>query len=288
MNFKEFNNLSQEEAYPALEKCCVSKSWINVMIKNIPFNSKVKLVEKAANFWYDDCTKKDWEEAFTGHPKIGDVESLKQRFANTKDWANNEQSNVAAADEETLQELSELNNEYLSKFGYIFIVSASGKSATEILSIIKIRILNSREQEIHVAMGEQHKITLIRLLKLIDDLSEDTDLRSHITTHVLDTSTGIPAKGMPIELEEISEDLVHPITVGVTNKDGRIADLLPPRKLLNPGTYQMVFHTANYYKEQEQNGFYPQVKIQFIVSDHDHYHVPLLINPFGYTTYKGS
>jgi 5-hydroxyisourate hydrolase/2-oxo-4-hydroxy-4-carboxy-5-ureidoimidazoline decarboxylase len=288
MNFKEFNNLSHQEAYQAVEKCCVSTSWINEMIKNMPFNSKDELIEKAASYWYSHCIKKDWEEAFTGHPKIGDVDSLKQRFANTKDWANNEQSNVANADEETLQELSELNNTYLSKFGYIFIVSASGKSTSEILSIIKIRILNPTEEEIHVAMGEQHKITLIRLLKLIDDLSEDTDLRSHITTHVLDTSTGIPAKGMAIQLEEISEGLSKPITTGITNNDGRIADLLPPGKLLNTGTYQMVFHTANYYELQGQNGFYPQVKIQFIVSDHDHYHVPLLINPFGYTTYKGS
>ncbi len=288
MNFKEFNNLSHQEAYQAFEKCCVSTSWINEMIKNMPFNSKDELIEKAASFWYSHCTKKDWEEAFTGHPKIGDVDSLKKRFSNTKNWANNEQSNVAGADEETLLELSNLNSKYLSKFGYIFIVSASGKSAHEILTILKIRVLNSFEEEIQVAMGEQHKITIIRLLKLVDDLSEQTDLRSHITTHVLDTSTGIPAKGMPIILEGKTEDLYKPLTIGVTNNDGRIADLLPPGKTLNPGTYQMVFHTADYYKEQEQNGFYPQVKIQFLVSDHDHYHVPLLINPFGYTTYKGS
>jgi 5-hydroxyisourate hydrolase / 2-oxo-4-hydroxy-4-carboxy-5-ureidoimidazoline decarboxylase len=288
MNFKEFNELSKQEANNALEKCCVSESWINGMIKNIPFSSPDELIKNAADYWYDNCTENDWKEAFKGHPKIGDLNSLKQKFAPTKDWANIEQRKVGEADDKILETLSKLNDEYLFKFGYIFIVSATGKSAKEIIDIIEVRLLNSKEDELNIAMGEQHKITMVRLAKLIDDLQVTADLRSYISTHVLDTSTGIPAKGMPIKLEGFNNGRWKPITIGITNNDGRIADLLPPGKLLNAGNYRMIFSTEQYYKSQNQNGFYPQVDIQFKVSNHDHYHVPLLINPYGYTTYKGS
>jgi 5-hydroxyisourate hydrolase / 2-oxo-4-hydroxy-4-carboxy-5-ureidoimidazoline decarboxylase len=288
MNFKEFNDLFEQVANNALKKCCVSESWVNGLIKNIPFSSPDELIKNAANCWYDNCTENDWKEAFNGHPKIGNVDSLKQKFAPTKDWANKEQIKVGEADDKILETLSKLNDKYLSKFGYIFIVSATGKSAKEIVDIIQIRLLNSKEDELNIAMGEQHKITMIRLAKLIDDLGATADLRSHITTHVLDTSTGIPAKGMPIKLEGFTDGSWKPIAIGITNNDGRIADLLAPGKLLTSGNYQMTFSTEPYYKSKDQNGFYPQVNIQFKVSDHDHYHVPLLINPYGYTTYKGS
>ncbi len=288
MTLNEFNKLTKQEAIAELEKCCVSKCWIQHMIENMPFASSNELTLKTADIWYHQCRELDWQAAFEGHPKIGDITSLKEKFANTKNWATNEQSKVTDADENVLKALAKANDDYLNKFGYIFIVSASGKSAKEMLSIINARLDNTKEDELHVAMGEQHKITVIRLAKLIDDVKSNADLRSHITTHVLDTTTGIPGKGMQINLNGLTDNIWKPITVGVTNNDGRIADLLPPGKNLEAGTYQLVFNTANYYKEQQQDGFYPEVSIQFIVTDHDHYHVPLLLNPYGYTTYRGS
>ena len=78
------------------------------------------------------------------------------------------------------------------------------------------------------------------------------------------------------------------MSVGVTNNDGRIPDVLPPGKHLIPGVYIMNFDTASYYKNNNQKGFYPEASIQFEVTDSSHYHIPLLINPFGYSTYKGS
>jgi hydroxyisourate hydrolase len=89
-------------------------------------------------------------------------------------------------------------------------------------------------------------------------------------------------------MNEFKNNNWQPITTGITNKDGRIADLLPAGKRLKAGNYQMVFNTKDYYEANNQKGFYPKVCIEFIVSNHDHYHVPLLINPFGYSTYKGS
>ncbi len=288
MTLQEFNNLSKQEATTALEKCCVSKCWINHIIEDRPFVSGDELIEKAAFIWYEQCQSLDWQAAFEGHPKIGDINSLKEKFSQTKNWANQEQANVAEADEAVLKALADANEAYSKKFGYIFIVSASGKSAKEMLAIITARLHNTTDDELQVAMGEQHKITVIRLVKLIDELIDTADLRSYITTHVLDTTTGIPGTGIPITLYENANGVWKPITVGVTDDDGRITDLLPPGKKLTAGKYQLIFNTEAYYSSRQQKGFYPEVAIQFNITSHNHYHVPLLLNPYGYTTYRGS
>ena len=110
----------------------------------------------------------DWQEAFTHHPQIGDRESLKKKFASTAGWAGNEQSGTATATEDVLDELAEYNHQYREKFGYIFIVCATGKTALEMLTMLKQRIENSRETEILIAAGEQAKITRLRLEKLLN------------------------------------------------------------------------------------------------------------------------
>lgn len=288
ITLNQLNSLSERDAFAQLEQCCVSKTWISKMIESRPFSSQEDLIHKAASIWYNDCSTEDFKQAFTGHPKIGNIESLKEKFASTKDWANNEQAKVADADMETIEILAKANSQYAARFGYIFIVSASGKSANEILAIINSRLHHKDDDEIYVAMNEQHKITVIRLAKLIEGLSEKVDLKSQITTHALDTSIGKPANYMVITLKGLRSEQWKPISVGITNNDGRISDVLPPGRLLIPGMYTMSFNTANYYNKNNQKGFYPEVSIQFEVTDKSHYHIPLLINPFGYSTYRGS
>ena len=282
------NSLSEKEARTHLEKCCVSKTWVSKMVECRPFSSEEDIIKRAASIWYNDCALDDFKQAFIGHPKIGDIESLREKFANTKEWANNEQAKVADANTKTIEALAKANTAYQDKFGYIFIVSASGKSAEEMLAIINERLHHNKEDEIYVAMNEQHKITVIRLNKLIEGLLVTAEISSHITTHALDTSTGIPANNMLITLKGLRGNEWKPMSVGITNNDGRISDVLPPGRTLIPGTYTMTFNTANYYEAHNQKGFYPKVSIQFTVEDNSHYHIPLLINPFGYTTYRGS
>lgn len=284
----KLNSLSEQDAFAQLEQCCVSKTWVNKMVESRPFSTEEDLIKKAASIWYNDCTTEDFKEAFTGHPKIGNVESLKEKFAHTAAWAGDEQSKVDEANMETIEALTKANASYQNKFGYIFIVSASGKSAEDMLEIINSRLQHETDDEIYVAMNEQHKITVIRLAKLIEGLAEKSDLRSHITTHALDTSIGKPASNMSITLKGLRNNKWKLISVGITNNDGRISDVLPPGRLLIQGVYTMTFNTANYYKSTNQKGFYPEVSIQFEVTDNSHYHIPLLINPFGYSTYRGS
>jgi 5-hydroxyisourate hydrolase/2-oxo-4-hydroxy-4-carboxy-5-ureidoimidazoline decarboxylase len=288
ISLNQLNTISEEEVITHLEKCCVSKTWISKMINNRPFSSENDLITKASSVWYNECSIEDFKEAFTGHPKIGDIKSLNDKFANTEDWANNEQSKIADATDSTIVTLAEANSQYEDKFGYIFIISASGKSAMEMLSVIQKRLLHDVNDEINIAMNEQHKITVIRLVKLIEGLSETVDLSSHVTTHALDTSSGIPATNMLITLKELRDNNWKPISIGITNSDGRISDLLPPARNLIPGNYIMSFETADYYEGKKEQSFYPEVSIQFTVTNSSHYHIPLLINPFGYTTYRGS
>ncbi len=113
---------------------------------------------------------------------------------------------------------------------------------------------------------------------------------SAITTHVLDTARGRPAGGLGVTLEAQSGD-GHWGIVGkaTTDADGRVRQLLPGGVSLHPGLYRLTFDTQSYFVAQEMEAFYPQVTVVFEVRDPtQHYHVPLLLSPFGYSTYRGS
>jgi 2-oxo-4-hydroxy-4-carboxy-5-ureidoimidazoline decarboxylase len=120
---------------------------------------------QAEQIW-SECDQSDWREAFSQHPKIGDMESLREKFASTADWASGEQSAVQSASPEVIAALAEGNRTYEEKFGYIFIVCATGKTAEEILVLLRSRLPNRPEVEIQIAAQEQLKITKLRLEKL--------------------------------------------------------------------------------------------------------------------------
>ena len=109
-----------------------------------------------------------------------------------------------------------------------------------------------------------------------------------ITTHVLDTSVGRPAEKVSVRLEMLDDDGWTQIGSGSTDGDGRLSDLLPPEQV-RAGTYQLRFDTAAYFGARGVAGFYPEIAIRFEVTDAGaHHHVPLLLSPFGYSTYRGS
>lgn len=112
---------------------------------------------------------------------------------------------------------------------------------------------------------------------------------SAITTHVLDTARGRPAAGVAVTLEIADGTAWHRLGEGVTDPDGRARDLLPAGTALQRGTYRLRFATGDYHAHAGTGGFYPQVTVEFTVADPGrHYHVPLLLSPFGYSTYRGS
>ena len=111
---------------------------------------------------------------------------------------------------------------------------------------------------------------------------------SQITTHILDTSIGKPAAGVSIHLHKLINDGWENLASGVTNSDGRIPDLLAKEIKVQPGVYSMLFDVAAYFAKNNIVSFYPRIRIEFETFDEAHYHIPLLLNPFGYSTYRGS
>jgi len=111
---------------------------------------------------------------------------------------------------------------------------------------------------------------------------------SQITTHILDTTLGKPAQGVAISLHHQKHDGWTQLTEGVTNTDGRIPNLLNKDTVLPIGVYKMRFEVQAYFDSLKVTAFYPFVEIVFNISSGEHYHVPLLLNPFGYSTYRGS
>lgn len=136
------------------------------MITNRPYLSVEELYLKAADLWWD-LEQDDWLEAFSSHPKIGERKAATEVSTQAQEWSGQEQAGVEQAQEQTLSELARLNTEYEAKFGYIYIVCATGRSSEEMLEILKTRINNNAEDEITIAAGEQAKITDLRLRKML-------------------------------------------------------------------------------------------------------------------------
>lgn len=166
MNIDQLNRLSEADATSAFEQCCGSSEWVERMVYSRPFESLGEVLETSDTIW-EECDVDDYEEAFSHHPRIGDIESLSKKYANTKTWAAGEQKGMESADRAVIEKLAQGNAAYEEKYGYIFIVNATGKSAAEMLALLEARMKNDPKDEIHIAAGEQNKITKLRLKKLL-------------------------------------------------------------------------------------------------------------------------
>ncbi|KAA1422191.1 hydroxyisourate hydrolase [Mumia zhuanghuii] len=111
-------------------------------------------------------------------------------------------------------------------------------------------------------------------------------MTSHVTTHVLDTSLGLPAAGIAVTLSHVDDRAVEPMAVGTTDTDGRITDLGP--RHIPAGTYRLTFDTDAYFARDDRATFYPAVEVTFTIDGAAHVHVPLLLSPYGFSTYRGS
>ena len=156
------NAAAPEAARALLSRACGSSRWVDRMMARRPFGNDAKLLFAARNEWFG-LTEADWLEAFSQHPRIGDRASLAARFPATHDLSANEQASVAAAGEDVLTALAQGNNDYFDKFGFIFIVCAAGKTAEEMLQLLRDRLSNDRATELRIAADEQAKITALRL-----------------------------------------------------------------------------------------------------------------------------
>ncbi|WP_339779498.1 2-oxo-4-hydroxy-4-carboxy-5-ureidoimidazoline decarboxylase [uncultured Marinobacter sp.] len=166
MTAETLNTLPRDEAEAQLRNCCAAETWVEGMLEGLPYRDKSALITQSRDLW-PKLTEQDWLQAFSAHPKIGDIDSLRAKYASTRAMASGEQAGARQAPEEILQRLKACNDAYQEKFGFIFIVCATGKSAEEMLELLESRLTQTRAQEISTAAAEQAKITELRLEKLL-------------------------------------------------------------------------------------------------------------------------
>ncbi len=162
MDIETFNFLGPFQAKEVMRYCCTASRWVDQVVDGRPYSGVAQLLAQAQEHW-STMVETDWLEAFDGHPRIGDPESLKAKYRATLATASREQSGVRQADEQTLNGLIEGNQAYFDRFGFIFIIFASAKSAPEMLAQLRGRLDNNRQTELTIAAGEQWKITRRRL-----------------------------------------------------------------------------------------------------------------------------
>ncbi|XP_062097708.1 uric acid degradation bifunctional protein TTL isoform X2 [Humulus lupulus] len=313
--------------------CCGSTRFAHELAKVSPFSSLQEAIAAARDVWFNKVDVNGWLQAFSAHPQIGHSpspsSSSSSAHSTSAQWSKGEQSTaLATATSSSLQELYEWNARYREKFGFVFLICASGRSTDEILDELKKRYPNRPIIEFEIAAEEQMKITELRLAKLFstkakvsstgdqfpetaskkaEDASvgktsaspNPTRTRPPITTHVLDVSRGSPGAGIEVHLEIWKGPQPRPLfgkadTGGwaflgssITNNDGRSGQLMSIVDAVNPGIYRISFNTGKYCP----SGFFPYVSIVFEIKksqEQEHFHVPLLLSPFSFSTYRGS
>ena len=164
---ERLNDLTHDEAEAEFLQCCGSTAWACGMSARRPFVGADEMLRAAEEAW-QNLDDEDWLEAFSRHPRIGEGRAATEQTGTEKEWSRREQSGMSAADAGVRREFEELNRAYAEKFGYIFIVCATGKSPGEMLAALRERLQNDPATEIARAAREQRRITKLRLEKLLE------------------------------------------------------------------------------------------------------------------------
>ena len=165
MDLEQLNSIPHDEAVKALLQCCGSKRWAENVANARPYENVETLIANANDIWWS-LDRDDWLEAFQSHPKIGEKKAAAPVSDKSRQWSGQEQAGVTTASRETVDALAALNWAYEQKFGFIFIICATGKTSEEMLESLKKRLENDAETELPIAAAEQSKITELRLKKL--------------------------------------------------------------------------------------------------------------------------
>ncbi|MFJ4438326.1 2-oxo-4-hydroxy-4-carboxy-5-ureidoimidazoline decarboxylase [Streptomyces sp. NPDC088923] len=274
MTLSRFNALPAPEARAALREVCSGEAWATAVLAGRPYENAAAL-HAASDAATAALEGPDLDEALAGHPPIGrpgDATSAR------------EQSAVAEAPEELRARVRALTLAYQEKFGHVFLIRATGRTAGDILAALEERLGNTPATERARARTELAAIHRIRLDRLFPAPPWPA-APTTVSTHVLDTSAGRPAAAVPVTLAARSGEKAPWTVVGSsqTDADGRCRDLPAPP----PGTTEvrLEFTTAGHVPAAS---FFPEVGLVFRVTPGEHHHVPLLLSPYGYSAYRGS
>jgi 2-oxo-4-hydroxy-4-carboxy-5-ureidoimidazoline decarboxylase len=166
VTIEQLNNLTGEEARAGFLRCCGSSRWAKQMVERRPFKGTPDLFAAAEDIW-EALSAFDWIEAFSHQHRIGEPESGRKKSA--KDGETGERAGIQGAPQEIIKQLADGDQQYEKKFRFIFVISAAGKSATQVLAQLQERLNNDVATELKIAAGEQNKINRLRLQKLLQN-----------------------------------------------------------------------------------------------------------------------
>jgi 2-oxo-4-hydroxy-4-carboxy-5-ureidoimidazoline decarboxylase len=259
-----FNQLEREAAIELLVSCCASAGWATSVADARPFDDAEHLLAEADRLW---TLQPDAErlKAIEAHPPIGGLAAASAR-------ERREQAGAAQADRATLDALAALNADYRERFGFVFLTDASGRDAADMLAELRTRLANTDDEERANAEEQQRRIMRRRLRRAIIGPAPLL-----LSTHVLDTAAGAPAAGVEVTISR-SDDQAEWATVDTrtTDASGRVEGVEVP----GGGWVRLSFAPGN--------EFFGVIDVTFAAGDRERAHVPLLLAPFGYTTYLGS
>jgi 2-oxo-4-hydroxy-4-carboxy-5-ureidoimidazoline decarboxylase len=259
-----FNELDEAAAVELLTTCCASREWAASVAAHRPFDGVAPLLEVAERRW---TLLADAErlKAIEAHPPIG-------ALAAARDRERREQAGAAQADQATREALAALNEDYRARFGFVFLTDASGRDASDMLAELRTRISNRPEQERAKAEEQQWRIMRRRLRRAIIGPAPLL-----VSTHVLDTAAGAPAAGVEVTISESADHREWTaVDTRTTDASGRVEGVEVP----SGGWVRLTFATGG--------EFFGDVVVTFAAGDRERAHVPLLLAPFGYSTYLGS
>lgn len=315
MTLDELNQLPAPAASRVLSGICSAERWVGAVLAGRPYTSMDALLARS-DAAVGSMTEADLRGALTGHPRIGD------RQAAATGWSGQEQAGVAVEDAEFMRALAVANAAYEQRYGHIYLVCADGRSGRDLLELLLERLRNDRATEWRVVAAELAKINQIRLRKLVvvpppppvpepprapepprvqepprvepvrpetvrvepaaADSGSQRQATGGLSTHVLDTASGEPARGIAIRL--LGRD-GRELGRGMTDADGRVSDFGVGQ--LEAGVYRLVFDTDGYLGAGQ--AFFPEVVVTFRADGHrPRYHIPLLLSPYSFATYRGS
>jgi 2-oxo-4-hydroxy-4-carboxy-5-ureidoimidazoline decarboxylase len=264
LTLTRFNQLDREAAVELLVSCCPSTGWATSVADARPFEDVESALAEAERLW---TLRPDAERlaAIEAHPPIGGLSSATA-------GERREQAGAAHADAPTREALAALNDDYRKRFGFVFLTVASGREATDMLAELRTRVANTAEQERANAEEHQRRIMRRRLRRAI--IGPPPLL---VSTHVLDTSAGAPGAGVEVTISR-SDDRREwtEVSTRTTDASGRVEGVEVP----GGGWVRLSFAT--------HGEFFGDIVVTFAAGDRERAHVPLLLAPFGYSTYLGT
>jgi len=265
MDLGDFNDATALDAATTVRGWADVPDWVDALVAARPFGSVAALIDRAR------ADAADWggpelDAALAHHPRIGERA--------TDASSAREQSSMRTADDDDAARIASGNAAYEERFGRVFLVRAAGRTPSELLAELTRRLSNEPSRETDEAARALADIAVHRI--------RATFGIAHLTTHVLDATTGTPAVGIGLTLRGPAGEVV---ATGTTDADGRAA--LGP-DVLARDDHELRFATGSWFADAGVPTFHPSVTVAFTVAGTDHLHVPLLLSPFAYSTYRGS